>query len=73
MRKKKNIAKKEKQIAKSAREAFRFQVNWEAKKLFPNEMNGLADRIEAECLIIEEARLRPSIRLLKLFVDAYRM
>lgn len=73
MRKKKNIAKKEKQIAKSAREAFRFQVNWEAKKLFPNGMNSLADRIEAECLIIEEARLRRSIRQLKLFVDAYRM
>lgn len=73
MIKKKNIAKKEKQIAKSARESFRFQVNWEAKKLFPNGMNGLTDRIEAECLIIEEAHLRPSIRLLKLFVDAYRM
>ena len=72
MKKRKNTAKNEKARAKSAREALRFQMTWEAKKLFPNAGNELADRIDRECTLAEEAHLLPCIQQGKEFLDAFR-
>lgn len=54
MKKKKNTSKKEKSLAKSAREALRFQMLWEAKKLFPNVGDKLTERIDWECTLAED-------------------
>ena len=52
MKKKKNTAKKDKSAQKSAREALRFQMLWEAKKLYPNAGSELPERIDMECSIM---------------------
>lgn len=72
MKKKKNTSKKEKSLAKSAREALRFQMLWEAKKLFPDGGDGLAERIDRECTLAEEGQLLPCFRQGKEFVDDLR-
>lgn len=69
MKKKKNTSKKEKSLVKSAREALRFQVLWEAKKLFPNVGGELIERIDRECTLAEEGRLLPCFRQGKEFLD----
>ena len=72
MKKKKNTAKKEKSFAKSAREALRFQILWEAKKLFPNAGGELAERIDWECMLAEDGQLLPCLKQGKDFLDALR-
>ncbi len=72
MKKKKNTAKKDKSAQKSAREALRFQMLWEAKKLYPNAGSELPERIDMECSIMEEANLFPYIEETKDFVNALR-
>ena len=72
MKKKKNTSKKEKSLAKSAHEALRFQILWEAKKLFPNAGGELAERIDRECTLAEDGQLLPCLKQGKDFLDALR-
>lgn len=72
MSKKKNSSKKEKSNSKSAREALRFQVMWEAKKWYPNAGNELSERINWECSIAEEISLLPCFKQGKEFLDIFR-
>lgn len=72
MKKRKNTAKKEKSLAKSAREAFRFQMKWEAKKMYPGNDDQLARRIDMECTVIEEAQLLPTFQQGKAFIEAFK-
>lgn len=72
MKKRRNTAKKEKSLAKSAREAFRFQMKWEAKKMYSGNDNQLAERIDMECSVIEEAQLLPTFQQGKAFLEAFK-
>lgn len=72
-KKKKTSPQKEKALQKTERESFRFQMKWEAKKLYPEHTDELPARVEAECAIIEDANLLPDLRAGADFLQKFRM
>ena len=72
-KKKKTSLQKEKSLLKTERESFRFQMKWEAKKLYPEHTDELPARVEAECAIIEDANLLPDLRAGADFLQKFRM
>ena len=72
-KKKKTSPQKEKALQKTERESFRFQMKWEAKKLYPEHTDELPARVEAECAIIEDANLLPDLQAGADFLQKFRM
>lgn len=72
-KKKKTSPQKEKALQKTERESFRFQMKWEAKKLYPEHTDELSARVEAECAIIEDANLLPDLQAGADFLQKFRM
>lgn len=72
-KKKKTSSQKEKALQKTERESFRFQMIWEAKKLYPGRIDELPARVEAECAIIEGANLLPDLQAGADFFQKFRI
>lgn len=72
-KKKKTSSQKEKALLKTERESFRFQMIWEAKKLYPGRIDELLARVEAECAIIEGANLLPDLQAGADFLQKFRI
>ena len=72
-KKKKTSLQKEKALLKAERESFRFQMIWEAKKLYPEHTDALPARVEVECAIIEDANLLPDLQAGADFLQKFRM